>query len=224
MAVSKIKAAVFDFDGMIFDTRNLVYQTYNHALTAHGQPAPKDEDVALLVGRKVHEGYAILAPDVDTDQLVETHRDFQDKNLHLIAPYEGLAQMLDRLKTAAIKIALFTARGPNSVNFALKTFKVIDYFDAIVTIDDVKQPKPHPEGLLLALKQLGVKPADAVMLGDSKFDMEAGKRAKVATTIGLTHGFGTIEDLKKAGADYIVDSLYEISPILIGKIDTKNEA
>jgi pyrophosphatase PpaX len=215
MAGAKIKAAVFDFDGMIFDTRELVYQTYNHALTKHGQPPPKNEDVAAWIGRKIHEGYAVLAPDVDTDKLVEAHRDFQDKNLHLIAPYKGLAAMLGKLKAAGIKIGLFTARGPNSVNYALKTFKVADYFESIVTIEDVKQPKPHPEGLLLVLRQLGEKPANAVMLGDSVFDIEAGKRAKVGMTIGLTHGFGTRQDLEKAGADHIVDSLAEIPPLLL---------
>lgn len=218
MAAAKIQAAVFDFDGMIFDTRELMVRTYNHSLTTHGYPALDESKIFTAVGKQVHESYRHLVPGIDADLVVETHRAFQDKNLHLIAPYEGLEPMLKQLKDNRIKMAVFTASGPNSTNDALNVTGVAKYFETVITADDVKRHKPHPEGLLLALKRLGVSPANAAMLGDSIYDIGAGKDANVRLTIGITHGFGKLADLKKARPNYIVDSLSEIPPLLIGKM------
>lgn len=221
-ANKKIKAAIFDFDGMIFDTRELMFQTYSHALTAHGYPAPKREDIYAAIGKQVHESYLHLIPDIDAEAVVKTHRTFQDKNIHLISSYKNLEQTLEKLKRAGIKMAVFTSRGPNSTNGALKLTGVIDYFETVVTADDVKHHKPHPEGLLKALEILKVMPENAAILGDSVYDIEAGKAAGVVLTVAITHGFGTREDLEKAKPDYIVKHLAEIPPLLIGKMSSND--
>lgn len=79
----------------------------------------------------------------------------------------------------------------------------------VVTSDDVKATKPHPEGIEKVLKKLGVKPDEAVMVGDLPADVIAGKKAGVLT-IGISHGFGTQKELEAAGADKVVGSLAEL--------------
>jgi phosphoglycolate phosphatase-like HAD superfamily hydrolase len=78
----------------------------------------------------------------------------------------------------------------------------------------VKRGKPHPEGLDRLLERLSVKPDQTIMVGDAAPDIQAGRAAGVAATIGVTHGFGTHEELQAAGADYLIDSLTALSEIV----------
>lgn len=221
MAAPKVQAAVFDLDGMILDTRNFLLETYGYALSTYGYPRPAASDFYPFVGQHISVGLKALAPKTDVDLVLATYREFHDKNQHLIVAYEGLPEMLKQLKQAGIKMGVFTARGPGA-NQILKKFKVLKYFDAVVTSADVTKHKPHPEGLLKTLGFLKTKPQGAAMLGDAKYDIQAGKKTKVKLTIGITHGFGTREELAKAKPDYIVDSLAEIPPILIGKMGSND--
>lgn len=218
MAANKIRAAVFDFDGMIFDTRDLMFKTYTHALVSHGYPAPKKEDIFATVGKQVHDSYASLAIKKDIEAIVETHREFQNRSFHLVTPYAGLKDVLNQLDRTGIRMAVFTSRGPTSTISTLKKAGVLRFFKTVITADDVVNHKPHPEGLLKAIKALRVSPGSTAMLGDSVYDIESGRQAKVALTVGVTHGFGTRASLEKAKADFIVDSLSEILPILLGKM------
>ncbi len=84
---------------------------------------------------------------------------------------------------------------------------------SVVTSDDVATTKPDPEGLLKALKELGVQPTEAIMVGDLAADISAGKDAGVLT-VGISHGFGTVEELKKAGADEVVGNLAELQSFI----------
>ncbi|OGL34622.1 hypothetical protein A3F65_00805 [Candidatus Saccharibacteria bacterium RIFCSPHIGHO2_12_FULL_47_16b] len=217
-AVSKkIKAAIFDVDGMLLDTRNLLFRAYAHTLTAHGYPRPSNEEIAAHVGMEVKQSYAELAPGSDIDLIHATHREFHDNNLDLIADYNGLINMLSQLKKAKLKLGVFTSRGPSTPK-VLANAKIDKFFEVVITAADVAHHKPHPEGLLKALESLNAEPKKAAMLGDSVYDVEAGKNAGVALTIGITHGFGTRESLEDAKPDFIVDSLAEIPPILLGRI------
>ena len=219
MTATKIQAAVFDFDGMIFDTRDLLFEVVNKTLKTHGFPPVTKKDIWQHVGKPIRENYAPYVSEADLEKIVITHRALQDENRHLAVPYDGLIECLEKLKQAKVKMAVFTSRGKGT-NEMLTQAKARHYFDAVITADDVENHKPHPEGLLKALEILKVGPDAAAMLGDSTFDIEAGKAAKVAMTIAVTHGFGTLQELKAVKPDHIVDSLAEIPPLILGKIDT----
>ena len=88
------------------------------------------------------------------------------------------------------------------------------YCDAVIHSEMVQDHKPHPEGLLKIFDQLGLAPTSAAMVGDSAEDIGAGKAAGCAFSVGITHGFGSREALTNAGADYIVDHLSEILPLV----------
>jgi phosphoglycolate phosphatase-like HAD superfamily hydrolase len=96
----------------------------------------------------------------------------------------------------------------DKVNALLERAKAVYGLPAIslVTCDDVKETKPNPEGLNKALKELNVKPSEAIMVGDLDVDIEAAKKAGVAP-VGIAHGFGTPADLMAAGALKVVDDL-----------------
>ena len=210
-----IEAAIFDVDGMILDTREFIFQAYEYTLAKHGHDVPDRVVIARQIGRSLPDCYEAFAPNGELITLCDTHHEFQAEQLHLISPYDGLVNMLDTLQEEGIKLGAFSSRKGNLVP-SLENAGILHYFGVVVQGDDVKNHKPHPEGLLKALDVLGVKPAHAAMLGDAAVDIEAGKAASVALTVGITHGFGTREELEAAAPDFIVHDLHSIPPLLIG--------
>ena len=127
--------------------------------------------------------------------------------------YEGRHDLIQTIRGAGIQIGICTSRGRNVLPM-LQHIGVSNLFGAIVHADMVQNHKPHPEPLLRVLAELGVAANNAVMIGDTDADIGAGKAASVAFTIGITHGVGSRELLEETGADYIVDHLSEILPLV----------
>lgn len=211
-----IQAAIFDVDGMILDTREFIFQAYEFTLAEHGHAVPDRVIIAEQIGRSLPDCYEAFAPDAELNALCDTHHEFQDTKWHLITAYEGLVELFDTLKNAGIKLGAFSSRKGNLLP-SLENAGILDYFGVVVQGSDVVNHKPHPEGLLYALNVLDVRPEHAVMLGDAAVDIEAGKAAEVALTVGITHGFGTWAALVAAEADFIVDDLRSIAPIILSK-------
>lgn len=209
----EIEAAIFDVDGMLLDTREFIFQAYEYTLAKHGHEVLDRTIIARQIGRSLPDCYEAFAPNGELTVLCDTHHQFQSEQLHLISPYEGLQEMLDALQDNGIKLGAFSSRKGNLIP-SLENAGILEYFGVVVQGDEVKNHKPHPEGLWKALSVLETKPANAAMLGDAAVDIEAGKAAKVALTIGITHGFGTRQELEAARPDFIVDNLQSIPALL----------
>ncbi len=104
-----------------------------------------------------------------------------------------------------LKLALFTVNSRNSVNHVLRTFNLKRYFDAIITRDDVLKVKPNPVHLKTALNALGIKPKEAIVVGDSVWDVKSARALKVFA-VGTTTGIASSQELANAGADCLVSS------------------
>src|SRR3989338_8469755 len=181
-----IKAVIFDADGTILDTRELIYQAYRHVLSFHGYAVPDKETLFEEVrGNPAEITYAKYAIKHDPDALVDIHRKFQAEHLDLWSAYEGLHDLIQTIRGAGIQIGICTSRGRNVLPM-LQHIGVSNLFGAIVHADMVQNHKPHPEPLLKVLAELGVAPEHAVMVGDTDADIGAGKSAGVAFTIGIT--------------------------------------
>lgn len=82
-----IKTAIFDLDGTLLDTSEFIYQAFDHTIQTHNIEFVTRKEVKKHMGMKLSEMYKIFAPQMDTSQLVDTHREFQKRNLHLSKPY-----------------------------------------------------------------------------------------------------------------------------------------
>ena len=212
--MTDIQAVIFDADGTILDTRELIFQAYEHVLSQHGYDVPSREIIFDEVrGNAADVTYRKRAVHHDPDELVKIHRLFQAEHVDLWSAYEGLHDLLGAVKHAGMKMGICTSRGA-AVEQMLEDAHVKEFFDSIVHADMVQNHKPHPEPLLRVLAELGVAANNAVMIGDTDADIGAGKAASVAFTIGITHGVGSRELLEETGADYIVDHLSEILPLV----------
>ena len=211
-----IKAALFDFDGTLVDTTELIYHSMRHAarevmglepprevLMANvGQPLPRQME--LLV-----ENVADGRPDRDrlADRLLEVYtRDNLANHDTLIRQFPGVTQALSRLRDEGVKIAVVTSKRRPSVEMAIESFpelgRITDYF---VTMEDTEEHKPHPAPLLKGLELLGgVPPEEAVYVGDSPHDVAAAHAAAGIVCVAVSWGAFSEETLRAAKPDHLV--------------------
>ena len=129
----------------------------------------------------------------------------------------GAIEILKELKKLKLKIGLCTTNSESATNYILQRFKVLEYFQAVVSRNKVKRVKPDTEQYELALKILGVKPVNSIIVGDSVVDMQSAKELK-AIAIGLPTGISTQKQLTTHGANYIITALSDL-PVLIKKME-----
>ncbi len=217
-----IKAIVFDSDGTLLDTRELILQGYKTVLKNHQlEHLASDHYIRQRLGKPVPETYEqIIAGHqvaVSIEELTHEHDVIQDSLVKLIKPYPHTNTMLERWKQEGVKLCLFTSGTHRMIqrNFAAAGINdVDDLFDAIVTADDAIARKPEPDAILQLLARVGVTPEDAIVIGDHAYDIIAGKRANVGLNIGVLHGFGTQHELLTAGADFLCDNLNSLNHLM----------
>lgn len=210
-----IKAVIFDSDGTLIDSFELLMATFDHVAKEHGLRPPMAGDVKQLVARAVpaFEIWRTIFPDADTAKLLSTAGEFYGSNVSKAPTFAGLHDMLQCMEDIGLKLALVTG-STHKVHDVLQHHDIDKHFASVVHAERVTNGKPHPEGVELALSELETSPKETVMVGDSPNDILAGRNAGLAYCIGVSHGHGTPEELRVAGADYIVDSLPELLPLL----------
>lgn len=209
-----IKAVIFDADGTIINSFELIVAAYTHVANQHGLKPPTAQEVRAQLGKALPDIYRTFYPSADIDALVKTNSEFISQNAGESAAFEGLHELLEALKAQGLKLAVVTG-GNYRIEDVLKHHHIWQYFDSVVHCERVTHAKPHPEGVLLALKECKVAANEAVMVGDSIQDIAAGKNAGVKQAIAVTHGYGSREDLTRAGADAFVASLTELQRYVI---------
>jgi len=130
--------------------------------------------------------------------MVETYRTYNlAHHDEMVRPYDGVVEAVLRLDTAGKTLGLVTSKMRGGALKGLRLAGLETAFDVVVGSDEVTNPKPHPEPVLLALERLGRRPADAVFIGDSRHDIECGRAAGVKTAAVLWGPFDRnhLEDL-----------------------------
>lgn len=223
----QIKTIVFDSDGTLLDTRQLILQGYKTVLGRHGlEHLAADHYIRQRLGKPVPETYEQIIAGHDVplsiDELAAEHDAVQNELTDLIKAYPHTEQLLRGWKKTGIKLCLFTSGKRMMIdrNFAAAGIEDVDeIFDAIVTADQQIARKPEPDAITELLNQVGVAPENAVVVGDHAYDIIAAKQARVGLKVGLLHGFGTSHELLTAGADFLADNLMSLNHLMAFAID-----
>ncbi|MBI3486000.1 HAD-IA family hydrolase [Candidatus Daviesbacteria bacterium] len=209
--MNKFKAILFDVDGTLLDTDEWVFEAFNYSLKKHNLAPITKKQLNSLMGNILKDCYKILAPNGDLISLCEAHETYQNSRLNLIKAFPKSRKTLKTLKKSGIKLAAVSSRYANLIE-TLKVGKLYEFLEVVISADDVKNPKPHPEPLLLALKKLNVEVKDALMVGDTHIDILAGKAAKVKTA-AVTYGFFG-KEIAKQNPDFLLDNLEQLLEII----------
>ncbi len=203
-----IKYVLFDFDGTLVDSNEAVISTLNQTALKHRGTPYTQEELNEILGKPIEDQVRILSED-QVQSLSEFYKiQYRRVRDALTKSYEGVEEMLVKLKADGVKIGIVSNKGRNGINHGLEMFKLQDLIDFSVSKNDVNQPKPNPEGIYLALKGLGGSEKDiedTVFVGDSGHDIESGKRAGCQTIlVGWT--LLALEPLKAMEPDYIAET------------------
>lgn len=206
------KAVLFDVDGTIIDSWDFVFGAVKHALKKHGHTISEEVIVSAMGGRALLDFYKFLLPHGDYKLIAKSHRDYQQDKFDLGKPFPGAKKILKKLKSQGFKLGAISNRTKNSLKTTLDRAEFSQFFDIVISAEDVENPKPHPQHVQVALSYLKVEPANSFMIGDTKDDILAGKSAGVKT-IGVTYGFAgkTIAD---QNPDFVIDDLEELLKVL----------
>lgn len=174
-------ALLFDFDGTILNTNELIVETFLHVLGEKFPGKYDRESVLPFLGPTLQETFHAINPDL-TESLMTSYREWNlQHHDQMVVPFDGVVETLYKLKEDGYKLAIVSTKRRVMIDRGLKLMKCETLFDTIVGLDDVKQAKPDPEPIELALERIGVEKEDALMIGDNFHDIVGGQRAGVDT-------------------------------------------
>ncbi len=202
----KIKAVVFDCDGVMFDTADANRMYYNEVLEHFGKEKLTDEQFVKVHMFTVKEALEYLFPEMDS--LYEVYNYMTGVGYPRFISYmkiePGLRQLLNALKSNGYIRAVATNR-TDTMPSVLKEHKLENQFDMVVTAADVQKPKPEPDQLIKIMEKFKLEPREIIFIGDSQYDAMASLKAE-------TFFIAFKNDSLKA--DFHVDSMEEIGKIL----------
>jgi phosphoglycolate phosphatase len=212
-----LRAIIFDFDLTLADATKGIYQCMNHALEHYGYPLASDETIKKTIGHAIPESFKMLTGNHDP----QTAKDFMtvfvakadeimNKNT-FVYPY--VYEILPQIKKMGIQTAIVSTKYRYRINGILERENLSKYIDYVVGGEDVKLPKPYPEGLFIAIDKLEVSKKDVLYIGDSIVDAEAAQNADIKFCAVLT-GTTTREEFNHLETNYIIDHLNELDTIL----------
>lgn len=215
------KYVLFDLDGTLNDPYEGITSCINHALSTVGIEETDPDKLRSFIGPPLRETFAKYGFDSEKcEELVEKYREkFLVTGIHQNVPYEGVHEMLKTLHEHGCKIALASCKPEHACKIILEETGMLKYFDVVsgATLDKTLDTKPAI--IALSLERLGVNEEDlehAFMVGDRDMDIIGAHENKV-TAVGALFGYGGEEELREAGADYIISSPLELIDIVLGK-------
>jgi len=210
-------AALFDFDGTLVDTTEMIHQSMRHATSSVlGRDHIPRETLLANVGQPLPRQMEIIDAE-KAELLLEAYRSHHEEHHDaLIGEFPGVEESLSRLRSAGIKVAVVTSKRRLSVEMALKNFPGLrNVVDRFVTLEDTTQHKPHPEPLLRGLDLLGGVPKErAAYVGDSPFDVQAAKAAGL-TSVAVSWGAFPEDRLREAEPDHLVPDIDAAVDVLL---------
>ncbi|TYQ18328.1 UNVERIFIED_CONTAM: phosphoglycolate phosphatase/pyrophosphatase PpaX [Acetivibrio alkalicellulosi] len=182
----KLNTIIFDLDGTLADTVPLTIFSIKEVVRELAGKEMSDEDVIREFGPVDTKIVENLVDEKIKDKAVNLYIKIFSENFDkYVQPIKGITELFDVLMKNRIRIGLFTGRGLKVSNIILEKLKIKNYFDAFLTGDDTKKPKPDPEGIHMVLNRLDSKPYESAYVGDFDVDIMASKAAGVMSILAL---------------------------------------
>ena len=201
------RAVLFDLDGTLIDSIELIRRSFRHMLFEHGFDGNDDSLWRRGIGRPLDVQLAELARDpADVGAMVATYRAYN--NAHhdeLVTAFPGVRESLETLRAAGQRLGIVTSKARTGALRGLAHTGLANYFDVIVAANDVVRPKPASDPVLAALATLDVAPERATTVGDALPDLQAG-RAAGTRTVAVLWGACDRATLETVSPDLVLES------------------
>ncbi|WP_276358981.1 phosphonatase-like hydrolase [Daejeonella sp. H1SJ63] len=220
---------VFDMAGTTVDEDNVVYKTLQDAIVHYSFPVTLAQVLEFGAGKEKlqaiidileNTGYAVNSENIDLIFAYFNERLAKNYETLNVKPLPDVERTFKELKERNVKVVLNTGYNRKTAESLIVKlgWKMFDQFDLLITASDVKNNRPQPDMILLAMSKLSISdPKKVIKIGDSTVDIREGQNAECLLSVGITTGAHTHEQLSEAHPDYIIDNIYE----LIGIIDSR---
>lgn len=214
-----IKLAIFDCDGTLVDSQANICHAMECAFDKAGMTPPPRDVIRRTVGLSLVDIMRVLLPDADAamhSAMVERYRmaylDLRNKGMEHEPLYDGISELLTALDKGGWLLGVATGKSDRGLIRCLEHHNIKDMFVTLQTAD--RHPsKPHPSMVQQALADAAVEARQAVVIGDTIYDIQMG-RAAGTRTIGVNWGYHSVDDLRAAGAGAIAETMDELSTLL----------
>jgi pyrophosphatase PpaX len=211
MPADKRAAVLFDLDGTLIDSIDLIVNSARHAFEKCGQAMPTREQWIADLGLPLRAMFGrFIGDESKMEALVAGYREYQLANHdRLVRPYEEVTSTLEALHGRGYELAVVTSKSEPLAKRGLAHVGLEGFFDVIVGLESCTRHKPDPEPVRTALDRLGIEPEAAAFVGDSPHDMVAGRAAGVTTVAALWGPFSRAQ-LAGSEPDHYIERMGEL--------------
>ncbi|MHA2325688.1 MAG: HAD family hydrolase [Promethearchaeota archaeon] len=214
----EIKGIIFDFDYTLADSSKGVIKCVNYALSNLGLADVSEKEINKTIGLSLGNTFKKLSGNDHIDKIEKFKHYFIEKAdevmTDLTTLYIETPKVIKILDKKGFKLGIVSTKFSYRIESILLREDLLDFFEVIIGGEDVKKLKPHPFGLLLAVRKLNLKLSDVVFIGDSITDSEAAHRAGISF-IALLSGVTLKNTFKQSHVNYFIESLSDL-PNLLG--------
>ena len=209
MKLNSIKNLLFDLDGTLTDPIEGMTRCFCHAMEQMNAPLPTRDEVQLHIGPPLRSTFSLLLKTTDQAQVERAVRLYRERfstvGMFENEVYRGVPEMLATLKAASKKLFVATSKVQVYTEKILQHFELFDYFDGVYG----SAPDGHLDNKADLIRHIlaseSLKAGETLMVGDRKYDIE-GAKVNHCFAAGVTYGYGSVEELTEAGADYLCHS------------------
>jgi len=208
----KFDGIIFDIDGTMTSTNELIFASFNHIMNKYLNKTLTNNEIISLFGPPED----VILEECTGKNYPAARKDYYDyyaDNHEMADLYPGIYEILDFISSKNIPLAIFTGKGREAAKITLHKLKIYDFFNLIITGDDVKEHKPSPEGILKFVEKFRLDPEKVLMIGDSPSDIKAarGAEVKVASVLWDSYSKEKVIELK---SDYVFHTVNELRGFL----------
>ena len=210
------KGIIFDIDGTLTSTNQLIFDTFNFIANKYLDKTFTDEEIISMFGptedviiqKWCGDGYEVAR---------QEYYNYYRSNHNIAKLYPGMKDLLDYLESKSIILSIFTGKGRQASLITLEELGIKEYFDMIVTGDDVNNHKPSSEGILKFINNYNLNKDEVLMIGDSPGDVQASKEAGVKIASALWDSYAA-EKVRGLDSDYYFNTVNELQTFLSNNI------
>lgn len=215
----KYKAVLFDLDGTIADTNEIILRTLAETLERASGRVWAHDEVMGAWGLILREQLRILYPPINLEDAGHFYRRrYSELHDEMLREFTGVNELLELLMAAGYKLGIVTSKKAINAQHTVDDLGIAHFFQCIIAEEDAPRVKPAPDPILAACKRLNISPDDAVYVGDNPDDMIAAHAAGM-NAIAVSWSLRSIDELQQAGADYFINSPMDLLLVLSGELD-----
>ena len=210
------KTILFDLDGTLTNPAEGITNSVAYALERYGIKVEDRKSLYTFIGPPLNDSfmkYYGFSAEKAMDAIMVYREYFRDKGIFENEVYEGVPELLGRIKESGRKIVLATSKPEEFAVRILEHFDLMKYFDVVAGASMDEKRNKKGDVIKYAMEKGGISVEGTVMIGDREHDIFGAKENGLAS-IGVLFGYGSEDELKKAGADYIASSVEDIFELL----------